>query len=283
MRETEINKIIEQALREDSSKEDITTNILIPRNSISQAVIVAKERGIVCGIPIAKKIFQKLDRRAQFRFFCKDGDVVSANTKIFSVTAKTRAILTGERTALNFLTHLCGIATTTALFVKTIYPFKTKIMDTRKTTPGLRCLEKYAVCCGGGVSHRFNLSEMILIKDNHKVACKRKMPLQEAIEYAKKRTRKTIEVEVGNLKEFQEALEAHPHIILLDNMDIKEIKRAVMFSKALSPKMRPLLEASGRVNIKNVRAVARTGVDRISIGALTHSRKSVDISLELVS
>ena len=281
MIDSRIDKIIDNALREDIGNQDITTHILIPKDEVSQAFMVTRQEAVLCGLEIAKRVFHKLDKMAKFRSSYKDGDKVSANTKILFITAKTRALLTGERVALNFLTYLSGIATTTSFFLKKIHPSKVKIMDTRKTTPCLRNLEKYAVKCGGGINHRFTLSEMVLIKDNHRSAYQSRMSLREMIKRAKKVSNKPVEVEVNNLIQLKQALSAHPDIILLDNMPLKQIKKAVTLIRKM--KKRPLLEVSGRVNLENVRAIAKTGIDRISIGALTHTRKAIDISLEVIS
>lgn len=214
-------------------------------------------------------------------FYHKDGDLVEKNTRIAKIEGKTRAIFTGERTALNFLGFLSGVATYTHEFVEAIRPYKTRILDTRKTTPGLRNLEKYAVKCGGGTNHRFGLYDMALIKDNHRHACHPEISIQEAIKRIRKRTKKKIQVEVDTLDQFMQALEVSPDMILLDNMTTAQLKKAVAIAKKIRTK-KPVLEASGGVSIKNVRSIAATGVDRISIGSLTHSPRSIDISLEAI-
>ena len=275
-----ISKLISEALKEDGAGHDITTLALIPRDDASEAFIIAKTSGVIFGLAIAQMIFKNLDRLARCRFLCKEGQRAKSGQKIFHIKAKTRAILSGERTALNFLTHLSGIATTTAEFVARVRPFRAKVLDTRKTTPGLRALEKQAVKAGGGVNHRADLSSMVLIKDNHRLARRKKMPLVQKILAAKK-TGKPVEVEVDNLNEFKIVLGASPDIILFDNMPPAAIKRAVSMTRSWRGK-KPLLEASGGVNLKNIRAIAKTGVDRISVGALTHSRKTMDLSLELI-
>jgi len=278
-----INKLVELALTEDIAKRDITSNLLIPRNHVSKAYVVFRERGIVCGLNIVKKVFKKMDKNIKFHSFCKDGDEVNANTRIAMVTGKTRALLSGERVALNFLAHLSGISTKTNLYVKKIHPFKAKIMDTRKTTPCLRRIDKYAVRCGGGVNHRINLSEMVHIKDNHLAAYDIQSSIHEAIKKLKRLTKKRIVVEVDTIKQFKEVLLAQPDIILLDNMSAATTRKAVLINKKRKGKKKVLLEASGGINQKNVRAIASTGVDRISIGRLTHSKKAIDVSLDLFS
>lgn len=277
-----INKIIEAALTEDGYKDDITTNILVPKADRSTAHILVKEDAVVCGIDIAKNIFKRLDRSINFRSFVKDGDKVGKNTILATLTGPSRPILTGERTALNFLSHLSGIATSTSEYVKQVRPYKVKILSTRKTTPGLRVLEKYAVRCGGGENHRQDLSEMVLVKDNHQEVCRQKITIAEAVKQLKKRTRKKIEVEVDNIEQFKEALGAGADIILLDNMPTAQMNKAVKLTRPLKRIRRPLLEASGGVTLKNVRSIARTGVDRISVGALTHSHRATDVSMEFI-
>lgn len=283
MRSKETEKLIDLALQEDKSKSDITTKTLIDPNAISTALIIAKEDAIVCGLDVARRIFHRIDERIVFRSLSKDGRKVSKKSKIIFLKGKTHSLLAGERVVLNFLSHLSGIATQTNRFVGQIRPYKAKIMDTRKTIPGLRQLAKYAVRCGGGFNHRLTLNDMILIKDNHLAAKLKKMPLQEIVRYAKKVSEKPVEVEVETVRDFKEALLAHPAIILLDNMNLKSIIKAVGLAKSRPKHARPLLEVSGNVSLKNVRDIAKAGVDRISIGSLTHSVKAIDFSLELSS
>ena len=282
MKKDTVDNIVRLALKEDIATGDITTNLLIPKEKISRGYIVLKENAIVCGLSIAEKTLKRLEPNAVFRRFCKDGDFVKKDSKIVAIKGHTRALLTGERVMLNFLGYLSGIATHTNVFVKKVSPYKVKILDTRKTTPGLRRLEKYAVQCGGGYNHRFDLAEMVLIKDNHRQACQRKMTIEETVRFVKKRTKKTIEVETDNFSQFQQALKANPDIIMLDNMGTKQMKKAVQVVKKLKSKRKPLIEASGGISLKNVRSVAKTGVDLISIGMLTHSQKNINISMELI-
>lgn len=273
-------EIVRQALREDRADHDITTNHLIGPSDRAGGDILIKEDAVVCGVEIVRMVFKELDKGVVFRAFCKDGQKVKKDKVIASVRGKTRAILSGERVALNFLGYLSGIATNADQYVRAVYPSKARILDTRKTTPGLRDLEKYAVRCAKGYNHRSDLSDMVLVKDNHRLAGAMKRSVYEAIAHLKKKTRKLIEVEVDNLEQFQEALSARPDMILLDNMSNPDMAKAVKIVKGIRGR-RPLLEASGGITLKNVRAVAQTGVDRISIGALTHSHRSVDVSLEL--
>ena len=291
-----IKSIITQALREDAAFHDITTNFLIPKDQQSTANILIKEEAIVCGLEIVKDVFKALDPNIQFKTLFKDGSRVKKNTVVAVVKAKTRALLSGERVALNFLGHLSGIATLTHQFVQKVKPSKVKILDTRKTTPGLRIFEKYAVRCGGGENHRGNLSEMILIKDNHRQVIGSLSKLQECIRNLRRKTKKMIEVEVDSLLELREVLKASPDIILLDNMSPSQVKKVVNFvkkEKRRSPELsvptdnwqrtkQPLLEASGGITITNVSAFARTGVDRISIGSLTHSARAINVSMEMI-
>lgn len=275
------DQLIGQALGEDRVHRDITTKYLIPEDALSEAFIIVREEGVVCGLNIVKKIFKKLDPKVKFRVNRSDGDKVKKNDKILFIKGKARALLSGERVSLNFLSLLSGIATLTHAFVKKVSPHKVKIMDTRKTPPGLRALAREAVRCGGGVNHRFDLSAMVFIKDNHRVTPHNGLSLKEAVVHVRRKTSKPIEVEVDNMAQLKQAFGAHPDIILLDNMTVKQIKKAVVLNR--KNKHRSLLEASGGVNLKNVRSIARTGVDRISIGALTHSPKAIDFSMEMAA
>jgi len=282
MKTNDLNKLIAQALREDAANKDITTNSLIPANHISQGVIIVKEDAILCGLDIAKQVFRKMDKKIHFRPLVKDGTKVKRGAKIAELKGKTRTLLTGERVALNFLGYLSGIATHTHQFVAKTRRSKAKILDTRKTTPGLRLLEKYAVKCGGGENHRSDLSELALIKDNHREACQPQLSIPQAIRCIRRKTKKKLEIEVDNLVQFKQALTANPDMILLDNMNCSQMKKAVTITRKILHKGRPLLEASGGITLRNVAAVAQTGVDRISIGSLTHSHKAIDVSLELI-
>ncbi len=266
-----IKNLINLALKEDIGSGDITTEAVIPKDLKVWAFILAKEEGIIAGLEIAKFVFQTLEPKIIFKKLVKDGNRVKAGEKIAKIYGKSREILTAERTALNFLQRLSGIATLTNEFVQKVKPFKAKILDTRKTTPGLRMLEKYAVRVGGGKNHRLGLWDEILIKGNHIDL----VGLKEAVKGAKGLGKK-VEVETRNLKEVKEALESGADIIMLDNMDLKMIKEGV---KLIGK--RAIIEASGGVNMDNVREIAKTGVDWISVGRLTHSARALDISLRI--
>ncbi|MCP2604814.1 carboxylating nicotinate-nucleotide diphosphorylase, partial [Candidatus Aminicenantes bacterium AH-873-B07] len=249
---------------------------IISEDHISKANILAKEEGILAGIDVALIVFQCIDPSLHFTKKFKDGDKFKKGDILAVLEGKTISILKGERVALNFLQRLSGIATLTNKFVEKVKGTGVKILDTRKTTPGLRKLEKYAVRVGGGVNHRMSLSDMILIKDNHLAIIGN---ISKAVEKAKEKVgdRVKIEVEVKNLEELKEAMEAGADIIMLDNMSISEIKKAVKIVKGKIP-----LEVSGKIDLDNIKKIARTGVDFISIGKLTHSYKSIDISLEIL-
>ena len=276
-----INKLIEGALREDACHADATSFLVVPHGKICEGVILVKEEAVICGLKLIKKIFQKLDKTVRIRTMFRDGQRVKANTKLAFLKGKARALLQAERTALNFLGHLSGIATNTERYIQKIRPLKTKIFDTRKTTPSLRLLEKYAVRCGGGYNHRFDLRDMILIKDNHRCLIEETQTLSQFLGGLRLRTAQKTEIEVDNLDQFHEVLKTPPEMILLDNMKTKEIKRAVDLVRRLPASRRPILEASGGITLQNVRRVARTGVDRIAVGALTHTHRMIDVSLEL--
>jgi nicotinate-nucleotide pyrophosphorylase (carboxylating) len=272
-----IQDIIETALAEDIGSGDITTMAVVDRNAEGGAEIIAKEDMVVAGALIAEAVFKTIDAKIEFKAFVKDGDGVKKGKTIAAVSGRLSAIFMGERVALNFLQRLSGIATLTSQFVNNIKGLKVKILDTRKTTPGLRILEKYAVRMGGGFNHRFGLCDGVLIKDNHIAAVG---SIAEAVCKAREKAPKNmlIEVEVKNLNEVKEAIIAGADVIMLDNMKPSLMKQAVkIIGKAA------LIEASGGVNLKNIRAIAKTGVDFISVGALTHSARAVDISLEVVT
>ncbi len=276
-----LNHLIHLALKEDIGKRDITTHILFDQNQRSLGKIIFKEEGILCGMGIVREIFKTLDPHVRIRQMFKDGHRIKKNTVIALIYGRTQSLLTAERVALNFLSRLSGIATLTHTFVQKIKPYPVQLLDTRKTSPGLRILEKYAVRCGGGRNHRENLEGMILIKDNHLRVLKKKKDIHDIIGDIRRRTTKPIEIEVEHLSQFQQILLARPDMILLDNMSPQEIRKAVYQKNRLIGR-KPILEVSGGINLKNIRNYAKTGVDRISIGALTHSVKAIDISLEIV-
>jgi nicotinate-nucleotide pyrophosphorylase (carboxylating) len=262
-------------LKEDMNYCDITTDSLVSSDSVSSGEFLAKKEGVIAGLEVMRRVFFKLDPSVEVQCTVCDGDKVKAGQIIALINGNTRSILKGERLALNLLQRLSGIATKTSAYVDLVKDLGTRIVDTRKTTPGMRELEKYAVRMGGGHNHRFNLSDAVLIKDNHIAACG---SIKEAVKRAKDRVSHTtkIEVEVEDLSQLEEALEAGAHIIMLDNMAIETMKEAVRITNG-----RAVLEASGNINLSTVRGVAETGVDLISVGAITHSAKALDISLTL--
>ncbi|MFY9324380.1 MAG: carboxylating nicotinate-nucleotide diphosphorylase [Syntrophomonadaceae bacterium] len=270
-----IQDIIKRALQEDIGHQDITTDNLVDKEQRSRGVFLAKAAGIVAGIHVAQEVFRCLDDDIQFTVVKSDGEKIAPGDTLAVVAGRTRTLLKGERVALNFLQRLSGIATRTNHMVELIRYEKAEIVDTRKTTPGLRRLEKYAVSVGGARNHRFGLYDGALIKDNH---IKAAGGIQKAISTLRTRIPHTIkiEVEVENLEQLQEALEARADIIMLDNMDIDTLHQAVEITAGQA-----LLEASGGITEANLVEVARTGVDFISIGALTHSAGSLDISFNL--
>jgi len=274
------SRIVKEALKEDFARIDITTDILIPEGKVAQAPIIAKQKAVVCGILLARDVFRLIDKNIRFKSYVKDGDLVSKNTKIISLKGRAKSILKAERSALNFLGHLSGVATLTREYTDSIKPYEAKIYDTRKTIPGLRLLEKYAVRCGKGSNHRKGLQDMVLVKDNH-ISALKGSNLRDIIKLAqRKRPKKAkIEIEVKSLREYRDAALAHPDIILLDNMAASDVKKIVKIRKKFN--LRHQLEVSGNIDLKNVRSFAATGVERISIGALTHSASSVDYSLKI--
>ncbi len=287
--------IIRRALKEDLGRRDITTEFVIAKDKFARAVLLAKENCAVCGLDIAGLAFKLSDSKIKFTPLVKDGQPINKGRVLAKIQGKARSILTAERVALNFLSLLSGIATKTKKYVEAARPYKVKIMDTRKTIPGLRELQKYAVRVGGGLNHRMRLDEMVLIKDNHItiVNPKSQIPnpksqipnLQSLIRKAREKMPKIkIEIEVKNLREFKKALKAEPDIIMLDNMSIKDVKKAVILRRTTNhePRTTILLEASGGITLEKVKRVAATGVDMISIGELTDTVNSVDISLEVL-
>lgn len=270
-----VDEIIERALKEDIGTGDITTLSTIPAEATTKGFIYAKEEGVVAGLPVAKRVFQLLCADIEFTVQKKDGEKVSRGDILATVSGPARYILTGERVALNLLQRMSGIATRTSRIAELLTYYNTALVDTRKTTPGLRVLEKYAVRAGGGRNHRFGLYDGVLIKDNHiKVAG----GIKKAVAMARANAPHTvkIEVEVENLDDVKEAVEANADIIMLDNMDTDTIKEAVRIIGG-----RALVEVSGGINETNAVEYARAGVDMISVGALTNSVKALDISLDV--
>jgi nicotinate-nucleotide pyrophosphorylase (carboxylating) len=275
MRWREIDRVIEAALAEDMPEGDITSESLVPPGSRSSAVLLAKQGGVLAGIEIASRVFRKIDGRIAFRKLLEDGRTFCPGDLLAELEGPSLSLLEGERTALNFLQRMSGIATKTRRFVEAAGG-RTKILDTRKTTPTLRFLEKYAVRMGGGRNHRFSLSDMILIKDNH---LRLAGGIREAVRRARARIgpRAKIEVEVTNLAEAREAVAAGAGLIMLDNMSLARMKAVVRELRG-----RVQVEVSGKVSLAQVPRIAALGVDFISVGGLTHSFSSVDISLEFV-
>ncbi len=277
MANREFDQIIDAALREDMPEGDITSESVIPTGAVSEAVLLAKEDGILAGLPVARRVFEKIDPAIEFVERLQDGAAFKKSDILARLKGPTIALLKGERTALNFLQRLSGIATITRRFVDAAAGTKAKILDTRKTTPGLRLLEKHAVKMGGGTNHRISLSDMVLIKDNH---LRHVGSVAEAVRRARAVIRPgvRIEVEAADLSQVRDALAAGADMIMLDNMTLEAMREAVALSAGRVP-----LEASGNMSLERVRAVAETGVDFISVGALTHSARAVDISLDFLN
>lgn len=273
---TELDRLLESALREDlDDLGDITTQATIPEK-IAKAVVIAKSDGIVCGLNAVRLTYARLDRNVAVHFLREDGDKVVRGDKVAAVEGPAESMLTGERTALNFLQRLSGIATLTNKFVEQLTGTQTKLLDTRKTTPGWRHLEKYAVRCGGGGNHRFGLYDMFLIKENHLAAAGGiELAVKRCRDYAVHLERNVlIEIETRNLEEVKQALNVGADRIMLDNMNPDQIKAAVEFVNHRIP-----LEASGNVTLHNIAPIATTGVDFISTGAITHSAPAMDFSM----
>jgi nicotinate-nucleotide pyrophosphorylase (carboxylating) len=275
----QIEEIIDRALAEDLGKGDVTTEALISGDQQGTGFIVAKKEGILAGTEAAEQVFHRVDPELKVEILLEDGAKVKPGSKVARVSGSIASILKAERVALNFLQRLSGIASETNRYVAGVEGLPVRIMDTRKTTPGLRLLEKYAVRVGGGENHRVNLGDGILIKDNHLAALRSQgLNIKEIITRARQNAPQQlkIEVEVETVSEALEAVEAGADIVMLDNMNLDDMRKAVK-----SIHGRALIEASGGITLDNVRAVAETGVDFISIGALTHSTRALDISLEL--
>jgi len=270
--------LIDAALAEDIGPGDLTTTAIVKKGQAGAAEFIAKEDMVIAGLFIPEMVFKRLDRKAVFRAGFKDGDWVKKGRVIATVSGKLAALLTGERVALNFLQRLSGIATRTREFVKRMKDPRVQLLDTRKTTPCLRPLERYAVKAGGGENHRSGLFDAVLIKDNHIKAAGSVAAALEAVG-KKHRGRVKVEVEVASLREAREALEAGgADIIMLDNMDPSEMRKAV---KMIGE--RALVEASGNVSLATIGRISKTGVDFISAGSITHSARAMDISMEVVS
>ena len=269
------DEIIERALREDINYVDAATDYLLDDDDVSTARFVAKASGILCGIDIAVRVFEMLDKDIQVQINIKDGGKVEKGDVIAVVTGKTKAILKAERTSLNILQHMSGIATETAKYAECCKGTRAHVTETRKTLPGLRAIEKYAVTVGGGKNHRYNLSDGAMLKDNHIDAYGSITKAVEALR-SKMGHMIKIEVEVRNEEELREALSCNADVIMLDNMTCEQMKKCVEIADG-----KAVLEASGNVTLDNMAEVAATGVDIVSVGALTHSVKAFDISLKI--
>ena len=268
------DELILQALREDITSEDITTNSVMPHYQAGEVDLICKQDGVIAGLEVFKRVFELLDEKTEVIFCCKDGDTVKKGEKIGLVRGDIRVLLSGERTALNYLQRMSGIATYTREIADLLKGTNTKLLDTRKTTPNMRIFEKYSVKVGGGYNHRYNLSDGILLKDNHIGAAG---GVKEAVEMAKAYAPfvRKIEIEVENLDMLKEALEAGADIIMLDNMSVEDMKTAVALCRGKAE-----TECSGNVTRENIARLVDIGVDYISSGALTHSSPILDLSLK---
>ncbi|MDK2563942.1 carboxylating nicotinate-nucleotide diphosphorylase [Romboutsia sedimentorum] len=268
-----VDKIIKEALIEDVPNEDISTNAIISEDSLSSIELLCKEEGIIAGLKVFKRVYEILGN-VEVILYKKDGDKIYPKDKLAFLKGSTRNILLGERVSLNLIQRMSGIATLTNLFVSELENSNTKLLDTRKTTPTLRILEKYAVKVGGGDNHRFNLSDGIMLKDNHISACG---TIEKAVDIARENISfvRKIEVETENLDMVKEAIKANVDIIMLDNMDLEMAKEAV---KIINKKA--ITEFSGNVSLQNIKKIAQIGVDYVSVGAITHSFKVLDLSMK---
>jgi nicotinate-nucleotide pyrophosphorylase (carboxylating) len=279
--ETDLRRLAESALAEDRAREDVTTAALVPPGQRGRGVIIAKAEGVLAGLPVARGVFLAADSSLAWQPHRDEGDPVSPGERIAAIEGSLASTLRAERVALNYLTHLSGIATATAALVRALEGTACRLRDTRKTIPGLRALEKYAVRVGGGSSHRHTLAEGVLIKDNHLAALRaRGLGIADAVRLARAAAPEmSIEIEVTTVEEARQALDAGADELLLDNMPPDAMREVVAL--AASREARPLLEASGRITLDNARRIAETGVDFVSVGAITHSAKALDISLEV--
>jgi nicotinate-nucleotide pyrophosphorylase (carboxylating) len=276
-----IAPLIKQALKEDIGKGDITTECTVAENANGLALLMNKQEGVLAGIEVCRSVFLAADPKLEVNALKPDGSLLEYGEIVLTVQGSTRSVLKAERTALNFLQHLSGIATLTAKYAKAVEGTRARILDTRKTTPGLRLLEKYAVACGGGQNHRMGLYDMVLIKDNHiEAAGGAAQALRQAREHNPKAK---IEIEVQNLAQLQDVLPGEPDVIMLDNMKPEMMAEAcrLAWSSPARDRGKLRLEASGNVGLDNVRQIAECGVDYISVGAITHSAPVLDFSMGL--
>ncbi len=280
---TLVEPLIEAALREDIGAGDLTSLAICPPGAVARGRFVAREAGVLAGAPLLAPLFHRIDPAVKIELVKQDGDALAAGEVLATIEGPATAVLSGERTALNFLQRLSGIAALTRRFVEKAEPHGAKVLDTRKTTPGWRLLEKYAVAAGGGVNHRMGLYDQVLIKDNHLLIAQQRWPadaIARAVEAARKSSPPgtRIEVEADTIDQVGQAIAAGADIIMLDNMTDSEMQGAVALAAGREP--RPILEASGGVTEERVQAIAATGVDWISVGALTHSAPALDIALD---
>lgn len=275
-------ELIHLALQEDLAEAgDITSTTLIPSGTQGQVHIVARRPGILAGLPLVERVFAAIEPPVEIHEVRQDGESIQSGDIVATLSGSVHALLAGERTALNFLTHLSGVATLTHQFVEAVVGTSAVILDTRKTFPGYRRLQKYAVRCGGGTNHRMGLYDAILIKDNHLAAWSQTgSPIAEAVRYALDHAPpgRSVEVEVDSLAQFEQVLPLSPAIILLDNMPPSDLRTAVALRNACAPSV--LLEASGGVTLSTIRPIAETGIDRISLGTLTHSAPALDLAFD---
>lgn len=278
------DRLIDGALAEDlDDAGDLTSRILIPQEQTATVRVLARKAGVLAGRPIAERVFARLDSNVSWTSHVQDGATLQPGTVVASVSGRLRSLLTGERTALNFLAHLSGVATLTRHYVQAVAGTGARIFDTRKTLPGYRLLDKYAVRCGGGSNHRKGLYDGILIKDNHlaaRQAGRGESSPAEAVRHARAHAPSAlpIEIEVDTWAQFESALQGAPDLVLLDNMDPATLRRAVRLRNETTPKVQ--LEASGGITLETVAEIAGTGVERISVGALTHSARALDLAFD---
>lgn len=274
-----IDEIIKRALKEDIQNGDITTEIFVDKNSLFKGKIISKEFGVLCGIDFAKRCFKLLNKNAKVKIFKKDGQFIKPNDVLMKIISN-RTILSAERTALNIIQRLSGIATKTSRFVQLAKPYNVSVFDTRKTTPNLRIMEKYAVICGGGTNHRFGLYDAFMIKDNHIESINNFKEIYNKIKIARKKyPEKEIEIEVQSFRQLKNVIEMDVDVIMLDNMDLKTIEKSIKFIKEKRKDIE--IEISGGVDEEKFKKLVKFKPDRISIGALTHSYKSLDISMDI--
>ena len=277
-----IKNLVEVALNEDVNTSDITTRNLLPPTQRIAAKIIAGETGVVCGLTVAKEVFKALDRKCVWRSKFKDGKRIKKGQAVAVVEGFARALLTGERTAVNFLSHLSGIATLTRKFADRARNSRVGIYDTRKTLPGLRMMEKYAVRCGGGVNNRSSLDEMVIVKDNHIKACiKLGLPIEQVVKslFTKVPRGTEIEFEAENIREVALAIQCDVDTIMLDNMPYRTMQRAVKLIRKSKKDVR--IEVSGKMNLGIIKKILRLDIDKVSIGSITHSAPAIDFSMEI--